>query len=344
MDVLNPATHEPRICRMRRAKALRFVILTVACTLLYIPPTRAQLPQGLERCLPYPTYAQEVREMNEEVARKMGIKEPSPRIEELSPTIIIDEVKFDGPIHLSDSARGQLISELKQHQFDADSDWLDEVQEVTIRGAWMDEGYFQVTSTAKDEPIRIDSTGQHVLLMVHVDEGLQYRLGDLSFRSSDPDEPLAFPPDQLQERIALREGDLFNVSKVRESLQLLADFYDSNGYIDFTSEPRTDVDRVHRRISLTWVLDQGKQYRVGKIEVLASDPRLENLVRSKFKQGDIYNARFFQDFIDANASVLPPDISPSDIELHRDVRSGIVDLRFDIFGSNVLQGCPNLPE
>jgi hypothetical protein len=44
------------------------------------------------------------------------------------------------------------------------------------------------------------------------------------------------------------------------------------------------------------------------------------LLKLKLKMGDIYNSQVVEDFPKQNASVLPPAISASDIELNRDLK------------------------
>jgi hypothetical protein len=331
-NVLLPLTHGPTIRLMRPGIVLRFVLADVLCVLLYVSPTCAQLPKRLERCLPYPTYAQEIRDMDEEIAAKMEMEEPQ--------RIVIDEVEFDGPIHISDSDRQQLISELKQSAYPVTLDWLEEVREVRIRGMWRDRGYFKVEVTAKGEIVRKESAGEHRLVIVHVEEGPQYRLGSVQFRSSDPDELLAFPTEELRKLIPMSEGDIFSVDKIRESLDALQHLYGSQGYIDFVPEPITEIDDSHEhRISLVMELDQEKQYRVGKVEVFGSNPAIEMFLKSKLKPGDIFGSRTIENLLNENKAVLPPHISPEDIELHRDVKSGTVDVRFNFSSRFNYQTC-----
>jgi outer membrane protein assembly factor BamA len=274
--------------------------------------------------------------MDEEVTARTGMNESRQRI-------IVDDVKFDGPIHVSDAVRQQVVSDLKQHDFNDNSDsksaWLGEIHAVGLMGAWQDQGYLNVEATAKEEVIRTDSMGKHVRIIAHINEGPQFRLGVVQFRSSDPGEPLAFGPEELRRLIPMAEGDIFSATKIREGLDALRHLYGSHGYIDFVATPLTDIDDSRQRISLVMALEQQKQFRVASVEVFGLDLRMEALLKSKLKPGDVYNWQVVEDFLKQNASALPPDISPSDIELHRDVRRGTVDFRFNIF-----QGCPNLPE
>lgn len=307
---------------MDRRTVLPFVLLGVIHVLLCCSPISAQIPQRLERCLPYPTLAEEIKDMQDEITAKEG-KPPQRKV-------VIDAVKFDGPIHLPDSVREQLISELKQQEFDEDRDWLRVIQEVPIRGAWQNQGYFKVASTAEAQVISDDSNIQHVSVTVHVDEGLQYRLGELTLReASDPAKPLSFSVEELRKLISLREGDLFSAEKIRECFEALKKFYGSNGYVDFTASPFEDIDDATQRISLVLDLDEQKQFRVGKVEALGLYRATESILRSKLKPGDIFNDQVIKDFLEENKSALPADASTRDVKLQLDVRNGTVDVVFD---------------
>jgi outer membrane protein assembly factor BamA len=101
------------------------------------------------------------------------------------------------------------------------------------------------------------------------------------------------------------------------------------GYIDFVATPVTDIDDETGRISLMMELDQEKQFRLAKIEVLGTDPNMVALVKSKFKGGDVFNGQLIKSFLAENKSSLPPDVSSQDIDLHRDINRGTVDMQFN---------------
>ena len=241
----------------------------------------------------------------------------------------IEEIKFEGQIHLSAIFLDKLIAGLKQHEFGSGSEWLNEIQEVPIRGAWQDNGYFKVMTTAESQLIDSDFTHLCFSVTVRVDEGMQYRLKDVSFRSSDPDTPLVFPPERLRRLILLQDGDIFSVDPIRNGLEALRKLYGAYGYIDLTVTPFMDVDDFTQTISLRLELDNQRQFRIGKAEVWGPNPEFESLLRSRFKPGDILNYQAVEDFLKENTSTLPADVSPSDVELRRNVKYGTVDLRFD---------------
>jgi len=309
---------------MRRTRALSLVLVGTVQMLCYLPIAHAQISEKLQRCLPYPTFDEEVQSMRQEEEAKAGESVVGNKI-------IVDSVKFDGPISLPDSIRQRVVAELKQQRFPADSEWLNEIADGTIMRAWEDDGYFKVVATAKAELWRSDSAGQHVAVTVRVDEGPQFFLGNLAFRSADPDEPLAFTREELRKQVPLQEGSIFAADKIRGSLERFRHLYVSEGYIDFTAEPEFDIDAANRRINLTLVLDQQRQYRVGRIIVLGLNPKLETALLSKINPGDVFNPSAIHEFILENKSALPWDASSADMKMKRNIAARIVDLTFDFF-------------
>jgi len=54
------------------------------------------------------------------------------------------------------------------------------------------------------------------------------------------------------------------------------------------------------------------------------------------KSGDIFDISAVRNLLKDNAALLPPDVSDEDLVLHRDVKSGIADIRLN------LEPCPQI--
>jgi outer membrane translocation and assembly module TamA len=212
--------------------------------------------------------------------------------------IIIDDVIFAGPTPPDPQTAQRAIDEIKHHDSSRVPEWLDEILEISIRGAWQEDGYFKVMATGESQIVSDDTKTQHVVLTIHVDAGRPYWLGNVAFRSSDPDEPLAFSVGELRPLLSLQEGDVFNVVKIRESLDAMKRRYGENGYIDFVATPVTEVDDTTQRISLIFEFDQTKQFRIDALEMHGLDPSREAALTSK-----LHSARQIQI---ARRSTLPP--------------------------------------
>jgi outer membrane protein assembly factor BamA len=246
------------------------------------------------------------------------------------PKVVIDHVTFDGPIHLPDATLKALVTSLTHREFDGDPKWLEEIEEVPVRSSWQDQGYFTVAVKAQALPLGGDANYQHFSVTIHVDERNQYRIGTISFRSADPDVPLAFPAEELQKLISLKEGDLVIPKKIRNGLEALKKFYDAHGYIDFTATPFTDVDESTHQVSLRMELEQQRQYRIGSIDTSGLDQTLVSLLESRVKSGDLFCEKTIKTFLDEHRSAFPPLVRHEEIILRRDDWRSTVDLRFGI--------------
>jgi outer membrane protein assembly factor BamA len=298
---------------------MRVVVLGGLYALLFGQVIRAQSPEHKPKtCVPSPCASSDAFKGDD--GKKTHSK------------MIVDDVKFDGPAHLPDSSEEQdAISELKQHMFDVGSEGLDEVLEVRIQGDWQNHGFFKVIATGQAQVVSADSTYEHVLVTIHVEPGLQYRLGDVRFREADPDVPdmLAFPREELRKLIPLQEGDVFSTDKIRESLDAMEKFYASYGYINFVETPVTEVDDATQRISLLMELDEGKQFRVGKVEVFGLEASKAAMLTSALHTGDVFNRSLVDDFVEANMSALPEGASRHVLDTDSDERQGTVDIVVD---------------
>lgn len=297
---------------------LRFVPLALALSACAVGNARAQLPDVPERCTRQAS--QQSAQVDDTPYRKA----------------IVDRIDFDEPIHLSDADIRQVIDNLNQAEVRADSPgWIDELREVGLHEVWQDGGYFEAKANVTARSVDANASEEHFVVTAHVDEGLQYHLGDIRFEGDS-----TVPETEVREAIPLREGELFSVSKVREGIQSLTKLFGSHGYIDFTVVPRTEVDQNLQRISLVMHLDTQKQFRVGKIDVVGLDPTLEAQVRSIVRPGEIFNPATLDEFFKDRKAVLLSGLYPTDAYISpytakRNVRTGIVDLTFDF------RSCPD---
>jgi outer membrane protein assembly factor BamA len=116
---------------------------------------------------------------------------------------------------------------------------------------------------------------------------------------------------------------VLDASKIKEGLGSLSRLYHSQGYVDFASKPETITDDKSAMISLIIVLDEGKQFRVGKVVTYNLDPEKEGKLKSLIQPGDIYNSEPFGDFFRKNRL---PFISL--LQQNEDI--GTIDLQFGL--------------
>jgi hypothetical protein len=280
---------------------------------------QAQLPPRLKRCLMYPTFADEIAEARAE----QQAKQPPAR------AIVVDSLHFQSGSPLPKRLEQLLVKSIKTAPAKDNPDWLSELDAIRVVSPLQDGGYFRAVAHSTAQTLSEDAETKHVALTVSVDTGLRYRLGDVQFRSADPQEPLVFSVKRLQKCLRLRRGDIVDISKIRHSFTALQELYGASGWIDFTPTPQFQIDDRTRRINMTLELDQEKQYRVREIQFLGNDAAAERLIRSGLKIGEPFDGFFFQRFCATHKSILPPGASVEDVTLTRNSKTGAVKIQVD---------------
>jgi hypothetical protein len=299
-------------------------------------PVCAQLSDRLTRCLPYPTYSQEVRAMHAEIDAKIAALYPAHADSDDFPPVVFDKITVDADSQLPPGDRQRLVEMLSGLPGHADPGWLDEIQRAYVAGFLQDRGYFRSDPRVTSETLRTDGAGEHVALTVFANEGPQFRMGRLAFRSSDPEIPMAFTRDELESRFYLREGDIFAASKIRDTLNALKKLYESQGYIDFVATPITEIHELTGKIDVTLEVDQQKQFRIDKVVVDTASPEVHAAAATALAPGSVFNLDEVTKFLKDNTALLPPDMSLDDVELRRNVKAGTVDITLH------LAPCPQL--
>ncbi len=305
---------------MSARRLLPVVALFVVC----IPSAFGQLPKRVEKCLPYPTLAQEIREMQP--------ADPVPRRVRMR----VIRVEFDSKDGIPADVREEISTELRSHIFERDADTAylndlaNEIAEVGARGALQDRGYFTVTAAAKLTALESESADINVVVAISVTLGPQYRTGDIRIESTDSGFPLRMSPEVLRGLIPLQSGELFNVERVRAGLQNLTRAYEREGYVDMTVGPEAEIDQAHETIDMVLKIDQQAQYRVGSIEFLGVNAvTREKLMESLPKSGEVFDGTRLEEFFKVNRAILASDASRDDVNVRRDPKTRTVAIMFD---------------
>jgi outer membrane protein assembly factor BamA len=291
-------------------------------------PSLAQLPKRLERCLPNPTLAQEIRDMRREV-------EPEPQKVNLHVTRVEFDPKSGIPLEIQREISADVRRENMEE--DADSDYLkevaNEIAEVAVRIAAQNRGYFRVLPHAKLTLLKREGSDIQVAAAVSAELGPQYWVGEIEFVPADPNRPLSQSQKVLRDLISLKPGDLLNVDALREGLRILTHLYTKEGFIDMTAEPEFNTEDAEPRhvVNLIFRIDEQMQYRMGEIEIWGLDaPAKQQLLKSLPLPGEIFDGYKVQQSFEINKKILPADASPyEDVNIQRDPKAGTVSMLFD---------------
>jgi hemolysin activation/secretion protein len=250
--------------------------------------------------------------------------------------VVVEGIRFDGPVHLPDSDLARITKDLNSWGIDVagDSDALTELAEHELSEAWIDRGYFKADVNVEAQSLSLNNGEERFLLLGHVVEGFLYHLREIQFSGDD-----TFPEDELRRAVPLRDGEVFRIAAIRAGIQSLTVLYQSRGFIDFVTVPETQVDDDSSegpQATIRFQLVPQVQFRIGAIEIVGRNQKLEAQLRSTLKTGEIFNPEIADRFFTENQSALPRSSSRTDSQLLRNAADGTIDLAFD------LRPCPKL--
>lgn len=238
----------------------------------------------------------------------------------------IEEINITGAPGLEESIRARILDGKPENGFESDTDW-DGIVRYVAELALADHGYCDAAVSAESRVLSRDGAEELVSVYIQVLQGQRYHLGSIHFTGAH-----AFPPWELRSRFPLADGQVFDISKIREGLEALIRLYGTKGYINFTASPTLTPSRDHRLMSVVFDVDEGTQFRVGSVQVLGLDAQVSSGdLNIKLHRGDLFNSGFVEDFFQDNKSVLPTGVSSrQNVEIKQNLRQGTVAIVFDL--------------
>jgi outer membrane protein insertion porin family len=228
-----------------------------------------------------------------------------------------------------------------------DKSKLDEDLGVGVSGIYKDLGYFK--ANVSDPQVKIvddvhsgipgpwpvigSKNGKRADITITIDEGEQYRMGKLNFRTADPDQGLVFKADRLAQLFPLKEGDIFSATKIRKALDNYKKAYGEYVYIDFVATPITEIQEKTKTVDLTMEFDQQKQFFVRRIEFAGNTTTRDKVIRREIllDEGQIFNNRLWElSLLRLNQLNYFDTIKPENAELKRNVKAGTVDIKLKL--------------
>jgi len=226
------------------------------------------------------------------------------------PKVKVGRIKFVGNQHVKSRILRSAMKNLKPigvphsiflenifaRTYDATK--LDEDTE-RVRQEFQNRGYFKVV--VNDPQTNIHDTGHkgfHIPLIQHgpgkaiditmpIEEGDKYRLGEITFKGNKAIQNTK----GLRNLFPIRDGDVFDRSKIGKGLEALGKAYGQFGYINFTSVPETRFDEEKKLIYIDIDVDEGKQFYVRRIEFQGNTTTRDKVIRREIvlEEGQVYN-------------------------------------------------------
>ncbi len=208
-----------------------------------------------------------------------------------------------------------------------------------VRELYQEHGYFY--ALPKEPAVKMRDTahrwpfffwtwghGKSVDVSIPIEEGAQYRLGKFTIRGNK-----LFKQEPLQRVIQLKTGDIFDLTKVRKSLENYSKLYGEFGYINFTATPDIDPDRKKHIINLALDFEEGRQFTVHRIEFSGNSKTRDKVIRREIlvNEGDIFNSQLWEySVLRVNQLGFFDRVEKEDYEIKQNLKEGNVDVNLKV--------------
>ena len=142
--------------------------------------------------------------------------------------------------------------------------------------AWYyDHGYVTVRV---DEP-RVDRRDDGLHVTFKIDEGEQFRVGEVTFTGAE------LPNDgaKLRDGLAVEAGQVFRASELRDDVQKLTERLSEDGFAFASVEPQTDIHPEQKLVDVAFQVDRGRPVTVDRIEVTGNTKTRDKVIRREMR-------------------------------------------------------------
>lgn len=203
---------------------------------------------------------------------------------------IITEISFEGnKIYNSKLLKKQMkLKEVSLIHDGAFQEAILENDKMAILKYYNDHGYIDSQILNVDRKIvdNKDKNRSEMHLTIYISEGAQYKFDGISFNGNS-----IFSTQQLQEKVKLKPGDVYNQTKFTESLMGITDLYYENGYTANGFVPSVNKNPNERTISITLNIVERDRSHVESIIVRGNTKTKENVITRELplESGDVFS-------------------------------------------------------
>ncbi|WP_114008853.1 outer membrane protein assembly factor BamA [Cohaesibacter intestini] len=157
--------------------------------------------------------------------------------------------------------------------------------EELLRNFYLNHGYadFRVVSSIAD----LDRERNVFFVSITVDEGEQYKIGEVEIDSAVPD----VDAEALRSQLKTETGDVYRQDAVSDTLEDMTIEISKSGYAFARVSPRADRDYENKTINLVYQVDEGARAYIERINIRGNTRTRDYVIRREFDmaEGDAFN-------------------------------------------------------
>jgi len=142
-----------------------------------------------------------------------------------------------------------------------------------------------------DVESNLSENKEKISIKINVSEGIQYKLGDVSFKG----ELGGISPDILSDNISMVKGDIFNRNLIIDNIQSLTDIYADKGYAFVEINPV--ISEFLDSVNISFEISTNKITYVNRITVSGNTRTQDEVIRREIgvSEGGLYSRSALKD-------------------------------------------------
>lgn len=205
--------------------------------------------------------------------------------------VTIENIRFAGNKNFSDKKLREAM-ETKEKSWIS---WLDDsgiykkdalkIDLLRVESFYHDNGHLKVR--VLEPQIDINKKDKKINVNIPIEEGEQYRVGKIEIQEDE-----TFTGQELRTAVKIREGEIYNMSLVREDILNLTELYSKKGYAYADVFPVTKINDTARTVDLSIKASKGQKVYIGQINITGNTRTQDNVIRREFrlKEGDLFDS------------------------------------------------------
>jgi outer membrane protein insertion porin family len=225
-------------------------------------------------------------------------------------SVRIADIRFTGNNHVKakqlrkqmDTKRWWMFSWLTDTGRFKDDAFEDDVSKLA--DYYRDHGYLDV-NVPQDRILYQYPKPGRLVIVIHVDEGRQYRIGDITVTGCK-----LYAEDLLKLVLRQKSGMIFRPSKLDKDVETLEDFYGRSGYLETRVRLVRKANMLTGNIDIEYQIEESEKYYVESVkiegntktkssviirELILGPGDVFDTVRMKASKMRLENTRFFED-------------------------------------------------
>ncbi|MGE0595152.1 MAG: outer membrane protein assembly factor BamA [Hyphomonadaceae bacterium] len=120
-----------------------------------------------------------------------------------------------------------------------------------------------------------------------VDEGVQYRFGDISVDTQLD----RLPADLLLAAVPIREGEVFRGDQIEDAIDAMTYVAGTRGYANIDISPLVERDLENRVVDITFDVNEGPRVFIERIDIVGNTRTVDRVIRREMRvtEGDAFN-------------------------------------------------------